>query len=55
MQELSKKVVLGVRDERRVHLSRTSFWIPEVAPTAEASAIAKVTAARTVPPARMID
>jgi len=39
---ISQKVHLGVREERRTHLQRTSFWIPEVAPSAGPSAIPKV-------------
>jgi len=41
VEALSAKVVLGVRDERRKHLQRTSFWIPEVAPKAAATDIPK--------------
>lgn len=42
MAELSKDAVFGVREMRREHLKRTSFWVPEVTPSAPTARVAKV-------------
>lgn len=41
MAELSKDAVFGVREMRREHLKRTSFWVPEVTPSAPTARVAK--------------